>query len=76
MQRIHSTMTADEFKAWMDRHDHTWPSAGEALGVSPRHVGNYRAGHPIPQTIALLCWAYDEMERLQPKLSLEPYTDA
>ena len=60
MQRIPSTMTADELQAWREAYAQSLTMGAHALGVSRRQFAAYLSGEdPVPLTIAILCTAYD-----------------
>jgi hypothetical protein len=48
------TMTAEGFRKWRERNDHTLDTAARALGLSRRMVAYYDQGEkPIPRLVAL-----------------------
>lgn len=66
MQRPPSTMTAEDLRAWRERHGHSLASGAEALGVSRDMFAKYlgaRSG--IPRTIALFTAALDRIAELE-----------
>ena len=53
-------MTAAEFRAWRERCGLSLTKAGQALGIGRSRVAVYQNGdEPIPQTVALACWAVE-----------------
>lgn len=55
MQRLQSTMTADQLRQWIAARGLNTYTAPSVLGISRRQLHNYLSGaQPIPQTIELL----------------------
>ncbi|MBB5049259.1 hypothetical protein HNR60_004035 [Rhodopseudomonas rhenobacensis] len=57
------TMTAAEFRAFLDRHQLTQEAAGVLLGRSRRQIANYTAAGPIPRIVALACYGFEARKR-------------
>lgn len=54
------TMTAADFRAWVDRHGLTLDRAAEALGLSRRTIAYYLSDEqPVPKTVMLATIGYD-----------------
>jgi transcriptional regulator with XRE-family HTH domain len=67
MKRLGSAMTAADLEAWRDRHDLSLTKGAAALGVSRRQFMKYlRAETEIPETIALLAAAIDQISQKRP----------
>lgn len=55
-----TTMSADAFRHWRQRHAHTLDQAARALGLSRRMVAYYEKGErPIPRVVALATQALE-----------------
>lgn len=68
MKRLVSGMDADDIRAWRVRRALTIEKAAETLGVSKRAIIHYEGGeYPVPVTIARLCEALDQLDRLRKK---------
>ena len=53
-------MSADQFRAWMERNRLTYDAAADTLGIARRLVAYYVSGDkPVPRTVALACAGYD-----------------
>lgn len=53
-------MTAEAFRAWMERHHFNYDTAGAAIGIGRRQIAYYLSGEKaIPRTVALACAGYD-----------------
>ncbi len=48
-------MTADDFSAFMDRHNFTLDRVAAELGISRRMAAYYKKEHRVPRTVALAC---------------------
>jgi len=59
-----TTMSADAFHAWRQRHHYTLDDAAHALGLSRRMVAYYDHGErPIPRTVALATLGLDQLDQ-------------
>jgi hypothetical protein len=58
------TMTAGDFRAFLDRHRLTLDAAAGQLGVSRRLVAHYAKGRSIPRYIALACAYLDRQAEM------------
>lgn len=56
-------MTAEDFKAFLERNQLTRKAAAAALGRSLRMIQNYVEGQPIPRVVSLACRGYEGARR-------------
>ncbi|MBF0152438.1 MAG: helix-turn-helix transcriptional regulator [Magnetococcales bacterium] len=55
-----TTMTGDQFRAWLAKHGLTQTLAAKHLGMTPKTINNYVTGHAkIPRSVQLACLAID-----------------
>lgn len=54
-----STMTNADFREWRGRCGLSLSGAASALGMSRSMIAEYQGDQPIPQTVALACWAVE-----------------
>ncbi len=59
-EQADETMSAKNFRAWIDGHDFTLDQAAAALGLSRRTIAYYLSGeHVIPKTVMLATEGFD-----------------